>query len=88
MQTQVFLLALHSLEACNEPYECIASILQSLPDVLLLPLQGMSSALDITAMLLLPMAIVIATYALAIYMIRLRQMRQTEVRLPPWYVLC
>ena len=47
----------------------------------MLTLQGMSSALDITAMLLLPMAIVIAAYALAVYIIRLRQMGDTEVRL-------
>ena len=40
----------------------------------------MSTALDVTAMLLLPMAVVIAAYALVIYIVRLRQMHHTEVR--------
>ncbi len=39
----------------------------------------MSSALDVIAMLLLPMAIVIAAYALAVYLVRLRQMQGVEV---------
>jgi len=43
------------------------------------PLQGMSSALDITAIMLLPLAIVIAIYALAVYFVRWRQMGQDNV---------
>ncbi len=48
-------------------------------------LQGMSSALDITAIMLLPLAIVIAIYALAVYFVRWRQMSQdnAEVRSMP-----
>ena len=40
--------------------------------------QGMSSALDITAIMLLPLAIVIAMYALAVYFVRWRQMSRGE----------
>ena len=46
-------------------------------------LQGMSSALDITAMMLLPLAIVIAIYALAVYFVRRRQMGQDNAEVRP-----
>ena len=66
----------HPVAAMNA--SCARSTV-SRPDLPLLWEQGMSSSLDVIAMLLLPMAIIIAAYALAIYLVRLRQMQGVEV---------